>query len=277
MLSGSVHHMDAAVHYLTSRQTALRVCRLPASGRSGKPLALFLCDCFGDLDQDGAQIASLTSLFDLILCELPGHGETGRVADVSLQGFAQTYASLIDCHVPDGQDLTVIGDSLGGLIGLFLVRLRPARVARLVLLDPPFRLTPRHLGVHLSDTWRRSGRAYQRRILAEIYGIDPNTGLRFRQTRLHHLVADLAQDCILIAGSEDRPLDSRLPSLVTGDDLARLRAANRSLRIAPRVRDAGHGLLLENAAGCVAALASLLRADHRSWRAGAEGAALVSA
>ena len=274
MLSGSVHEMDAAVHYLASRQTALRVCRLPASGRFGKPLALFLCDCFGDLDHDGGRVASLTSLFDLILCELPGHGETGRVADVSLQGFAQTYASLIDCHVPDGRDLTVIGDSLGGLIGLWLVRLRPGRVARLVLLDPPFRLTPRRLGMHLSDAWRRTGNAYQGRILAEIYGIDPGSGQPFRQTRLHDLVADLTQDCILIAGSGDRAPDSRLPSLVSGDDLARLRAANPSLRIAPRVGDAGHGLLQENAAACVAALASMLQAETFPWGAGAKAAAL---
>jgi pimeloyl-ACP methyl ester carboxylesterase len=260
-VTGSVCRINAAICYLACRQTSLRVCRLPAQPRPDKPLALFLFDCFADLDRDGHCTTGLAGLFDLILCELPGHGETGHVADVSLDGFAREYASLLDCHVPGPCSVTVIGEGFGGLVALALAQLRPDRVEQVILLDPPFHLTRVNHAASLSNAWRRAGTAYQARILEEIFGIDPPTGTRLIETPLHHLVADLSQDCILIAGSEASGDNVRLPSLVTAEDLARLRRLNPDLRFASRIRSAGHRVLAENQADCISALERLLPVD----------------
>lgn len=249
---------------LSNLGVPLHVARLPAHGRPDKPRALFISGCFADIRQNATWVAALQGLFDVILCELPGHGETAPVDDVSVDGFAAVYAALIDANVAPAWKLTVIGESLGGLVGLALARLRPDRIERVILLDPPFTLTRPDLRALLGRAWRNAGApAYLGRILDAIFGFDPATDRQHRERAMHGLVRGLAVPGIVIAGSTaamhapPRPLPS---SLLTDDDLAALRRENAALHMPPRIQGAGHCVLMENPRACLRTLGPLLAA-----------------
>jgi pimeloyl-ACP methyl ester carboxylesterase len=250
--------IGCTLYRLACRRSVIQVCRLPGQGRPDKPLALFLPDIFGELDHDTRLLVPFTDLFDLIVCELPAPDGRGTSPHLSLDGLAREYATLIDCYVPCARTLTVIGNSLGGLLGLALAQQRPERVERVVLLDSPLQLTRPELRAALSRSWLNAGTTDQRRILEAIYGFDPiSQQLPPAETPVHHLAADLAQECILIAGSEamdHTPPEPLLASVVTEADLARLRFISPEVRVAPRIRGAGHAVLLENAASCLRTL-----------------------
>ncbi len=98
---------------------------MPATDTRGLQLALLLPGVGTRMNSTCLRAIPLTSLFDLLVCELPGHGISGEVPDVSVEGFAREYAALIDRYVTGRPNLMVIGESFGGLIGLALARLRP--------------------------------------------------------------------------------------------------------------------------------------------------------
>lgn len=253
-----------AFYRLSNLGLPLHVARLPAHGRAGKPRALFLSGCFADIRKNATWVAALEGLFDTILCELPGHGETAPVADVSIEGFAAVYGALIDTHVAPAWKLTVIGESLGGLVGLALARLRPDRIERVILLDPPFTLTRPELRALLGRAWRNTGTPpYIGRILDAIFGFDPATGRAHRERAMHGLVRGLAVPGIVIAGSTAAmhtppgPLPS---SLLTDEDLAALQQENPALVVPARIQAAGHCLLMENPRACLDTLGPLLAA-----------------
>jgi pimeloyl-[acyl-carrier protein] methyl ester esterase len=61
--------------------------------------------------------------------DLPGHGHSAPVSPFALDAVVR----LLDAAFSDAHSLTVLGWSLGGQVALRWARLRPARVARLVL------------------------------------------------------------------------------------------------------------------------------------------------
>ena len=72
----------------------------------------------------------------------------------------------------------------------------------------------------------------------------------------------LQADCTVLAGAEDfmlggKPVLHRPPSQVTGADLGQI-DAYRQVTVLPRIPNAGHCLLLDDPAACVAALADRL-------------------
>jgi pimeloyl-ACP methyl ester carboxylesterase len=233
----------------------LHVARLPAEGRPGHPRALFISGCFANIRVNARWVAALMTLFDVILCELPGHGDSAPVQEVSLDSFAAVYARLIDHHIPSCWPLTVIGESLGGLVALRLARLRADRVARLVLLDPPLVLTRPPVRALLGRVWRSGGSPYQRRILQTIFGFDPATEALHVERPMYDLLHGLTVPTMLLAGSEahrHRPPGGLPPSLLTDDDLAASQGANPRVNIPPRIDRAGHCALLESPGACVA-------------------------
>ncbi len=231
----------------------ISVCRIPAQPRPGNPLALFLPGLLSFLPLTAARVLAFTDLFDIVLCELPGHGASGEVADVSLEAFAAEYAAAISTVLPGAAGLFVIGESLGGLVGLALARLRPDMIRNVVLLDAPFYLTRPDLAAWISEAWRYSGsRPYHRRICAGIMGFDPVDGRMLHTTLRLELVRDAPFNCLLIPGSDTRT--SGAASVVDDADIAALLATNPALLVAPRVRGTGHTVLLDNPDGVRAAL-----------------------
>jgi pimeloyl-ACP methyl ester carboxylesterase len=145
--------LQIAQYLLPCHSTSLGFSRIPATPSDGPPCALFLPGMRTLMNATCLRAIPLTALFNLIVCELPGHGISGEVEDVSLEGFAREYAALIDRYVPEPQPVWVIGESFGGLVGAVLARVRPDRIGNLVLLETPFLLTRPPLADVLSRFW----------------------------------------------------------------------------------------------------------------------------
>jgi len=244
-------------HLIQARTTVISVLRIPARPRPGKPIALLLPGLLAALPLVAVRALAFLDLCDIVLCELPGHGASGQVEDVSLDAFATEYAAMIDAALPRATGLTVIGESLGGLIALLLGKLRPAQIRNVVLVDTPFHLTRPELAAWIGATWRDSGtRPYVRRICREIMGFDPVDGNVERMLKLHEMVRDVPFRCVHIAGGTQPP--SGIASTVTDADIAALLAANPALLFTPPVAGTGHAVLLDNPAGACAALQALI-------------------
>jgi pimeloyl-ACP methyl ester carboxylesterase len=252
--------LQIAQYLLPCHSTSVGVSRVPAKPREGRPVALFLPGIRSLMNATCLRATPLTTLFDLLVCELPGHGISGEAGDVSLEGFAREYVALIDRYVPNPRKLWIIGESFGGLLGLVLARLRPERVGALLLLETPFLLTQPAIAAVLSRFWQGDRLPYHRRIYRELFGFDPQDGSVRAPTDFHWTLEGLLADCVVLPGSEafaalseDRP-----PSQQTDADLAALGAFPR-VHVLPRIENAGHCLLLDDPWACVAALNRHLR------------------
>lgn len=77
-----------------------------------------------------------------LMVELRGHGESEKpegAARYRLADYAADIAGLLD--LLDLRGVTLVGFSLGGLIATVLAAQEPGRIARVVLVDPPYRET----------------------------------------------------------------------------------------------------------------------------------------
>ena len=253
--------LDCSGHVIHGETIDISVCRIPAQPRPGMPIAVFLPGLLAALPLTAVRALAFADLFDIVLCELPGHGASGEVADVSIEAFAAEYAALIGTALRRAASLFVIGESLGGLIALALARLRPDQVRDVILLDTPFHLTRPDLAAWIGEAWQSTGRRpYARRICRDIMGFDPADGHTERVTLHHDLVRNAACRCLLIMGSDQR--SSGIASVVDDTDMAALRAANPRLLIPPRICGTGHAVLLDNPAGARAALRTLIASSE---------------
>jgi pimeloyl-ACP methyl ester carboxylesterase len=240
-------------YVIPGRTTEISVCRIPAQSRPGKPVVLFLPGLLSVLPMAAVRALAFADLFDVVICELPGHGASGQVADVSLEAFADEYAVVIDIALTQATGLTVIGESLGGLIALALARLRPAQIRNVILVDTPFHLTRPDAAASIGESWRALGRRpYARRVCLGIMGFDPTDG-RVERTTLHYdMVRNAPFGCVHIIGGEQPP--SGTASVVRDADIAALLAVNPALLLTPRISGTGHAVLLHNPEGASTAL-----------------------
>ena len=92
--------------------------------------------CHGFLGSSAVWSEALPYLephFKLLLPDLPGHGATTALpADASIDAYADRLIHLLDTEHIDRIDL--MGHSMGGYIGLNLLRRFPERVGKLILL-----------------------------------------------------------------------------------------------------------------------------------------------
>lgn len=80
------------------------------------------------------------SCFDLVFVDLPGHGQSPAVDDVTVEGFAANVRDAI--AVALGQRRVVaVGESLGGLVALALGGLGIEQLKGVVAADPPLSMT----------------------------------------------------------------------------------------------------------------------------------------
>src|SRR5208282_5978459 len=105
-------------YVVPGRTTQISVCRIPAEPRPDKPIALFLPGLLSALPLAAVRALAFVDVFDLVLCELPGHGASGEVAKPSLEAFAAEFSAVVDTALPRAAGLFVIGESLGGLVAL---------------------------------------------------------------------------------------------------------------------------------------------------------------
>jgi pimeloyl-ACP methyl ester carboxylesterase len=247
-------------YLLPCRTVSLGVTRIPAQATTDQPLALFLPGIMTTMADTCQRVLPLIKLLDVVICDLPGHGTSGELDDVSPMAFAQEYSALIDRYIPNPQQIYIVGESYGGLVGAALAAIRPDRVRHLFLLDTPLCLTRQPLRALLTERWQSySLSPYIRRILLEVFNLDPRDGSSCDTKTYYSMFHALKTNCSLLAGSEDfavgdPPAKWRPPSQLTDADLAAM-ASHGSVSVLPRIESAGHCLLLDNRDACVAAMA----------------------
>jgi pimeloyl-ACP methyl ester carboxylesterase len=258
-LSTHAEERSVAQYLLPCRSVSLNVYRIPAKGRPGFPVALFLPGVMAYPPLTCHWVMPLTERFDVIVGALPGHGASGEVLSVTLFDFAMEYAALLDRYVRTPRAIQVVGESFGGLIALALARLRPERFGSLLLLDTPFQLTPPPIAPLLGQLWRTNPSVYHRRILLEICGFDPASDVTHFTISLLPMATAIKVPCAMLAGNQASASTMALPpSMVSDADLAALHQANPAIKILPRLQHAGHCALVEDPAGCLAALTDMV-------------------
>ena len=122
--------------------------------------------------------------FNLLLPDLPGHGATTALpSDASIDAYADCLIHLLDSEHIDRIDL--LGHSMGGYIGLNLLRRFPERIGRLILLhstcsaDSPERA---HNRLRAESLVRRNRELY---IRAVIRGLFPSSFMNEQATQLN--------------------------------------------------------------------------------------------
>jgi len=105
--------------------------------------------------------------YRVIAPDLRGHGESVRLPPWTLERHAADLLAVLDRLGLSG--LPVIGHSFGAAVAIYLARLAPQRVTKLILVDPAIGLEPDFADEHISDVPKVFGRwqdaaAEQRRI-----------------------------------------------------------------------------------------------------------------
>ncbi|KAF1018438.1 MAG: 3-oxoadipate enol-lactonase 2 [Paracidovorax wautersii] len=109
--------------------------RYTDNGKQGRPL-LLLHEMGGSLESWGGVLAALPPRQRIIRCDMRGAGGSEKIRrEVSCDVFADDVAKLLDhLKVPEAD---VAGVAIGGCIGLNLAARYPARVKKLVPINPP--------------------------------------------------------------------------------------------------------------------------------------------
>lgn len=216
----------------------------PAPDRhSARPLILLI---HGALADHGALLpwAELwAGEYDVRLVDLPGHGKSEIPSRVTFAAFVAEIHELV-ASVLAPRPVIIVGESLGGLIGIAVGNAPPPNLAAVAALDPPLStagLWPviDHIRLWLNLHPRD---AFLRDFAFEIFGVDPDTDIA-QDRRYHGYFESLAVPALVLAG--DQPLGRRrpvqaVPSLIGEVDRAVLRAlagARFKFEVFP---DAGH-------------------------------------
>jgi 3-oxoadipate enol-lactonase/4-carboxymuconolactone decarboxylase len=108
---------------------------VPLAGAAGRPLLLLGPSLGTSAETLWARCAAqLTGEFDVVGCDLPGHGRSvPAAAGFDLKDLGRAVLTLADSLRP-GEPFRYAGDSIGGAVGLQLMLDAPDRVASAVLL-----------------------------------------------------------------------------------------------------------------------------------------------
>lgn len=108
----------------------------------GPPL-LLIHGLFGSLENLGGIARPLAERFSVYSVDLPNHGRSPHTDSLSLSSLAEALESWLDSRQL-GQ-VSVVGHSLGGKVGMELALTHPARVDNLIVMDiAPVKYPPHH-------------------------------------------------------------------------------------------------------------------------------------
>lgn len=102
------------------------------AGTPGSPVILFLHGAGASGRMWREHMARLADRFHCLAPDLPGFGQSRRMAPLSRVGTTRLVASLVDARAP-GQPVHVVGLSWGGAIAHTLLATRPEIVGRAVI------------------------------------------------------------------------------------------------------------------------------------------------
>lgn len=148
---------------------------------SGSPEAVLLLHGAGVNGHQWDQLARDLSDYHCLVPDLPGHGDSLHVSPLTLENTAAALEELC-ARLPTSKPLHVVGNSLGGSIGLTLLDRQPSRYASLLVSGASAGFSPTLLRLATGAS-RVSGRLPARRMAARA----------FRQYRIPRAVRPLFQ------------------------------------------------------------------------------------
>jgi len=81
-------------------------------------------------------LPSLPQNLQIVTMDLSGHGDSGRRVKYSPEDWAAEVAAVAR-QTSSGAPVTIVGHSLGGLVGIYTAARFPEVVSNLILVDPP--------------------------------------------------------------------------------------------------------------------------------------------
>ncbi|ODT86457.1 alpha/beta hydrolase [Phenylobacterium sp. SCN 70-31] len=195
---------------------------------TGRPVLLFISGAFAP-DDNAANLQDLITGADVWRAHLPGN-HAPRLIGESLGLFVAAFDTAVRAALGD-RPVVATGNSTGALVALGL---KAPNIRRLVLIEPPLRITP---GGPF-EAMRRDPRFNQDAFIDNIFGVGPQEST---PRDYSHLLARLGPPAHVLIGGEPEAGAEAGPSVV--DDLTRA-----ELQAHPRVRlymvrGAGHQVL----------------------------------
>ncbi|CAM3843873.1 alpha/beta hydrolase [Alicyclobacillus pomorum] len=115
---------------------------------SGEPLVLI--HGLGERKEGWACQYTLANSYDLIIPDLPGHGQSAPAEKVSIEAFARHVLELLD--VLEVESAHICGLSMGGVVAQEMYRMAPDRCRSLILVNTFF-YVPRLMRAPLYQLW----------------------------------------------------------------------------------------------------------------------------
>ena len=248
-------------------EVALLLDRAPETSR--RPVVLMIHGALrhSDLAVDWFPILAD---YDLVLADLPGHGRSPGTGPATVAAIATRLKEVIARHFRD-RSIIVVGESIGGVIGLALADGSVRQILGVVALDPPLTMAKQWpVYANIIDRFARYPDDDYLRVFAfDIFGIGADGSL---QERIYYdVVRNVRVPALVLAGDIPLwPVSRRtvVPSLLDEADRHVIRQMGNAFVSLRTVHGAGHLYLAPPDAQCSEAIlefcAARLAGDDRN-------------
>ncbi|WP_332768114.1 alpha/beta fold hydrolase [Phenylobacterium sp.] len=121
----------------TTMDGELRFRRSPDMGAAGNGVLLVIPGAFRNAESIAPFADLIAKYATTVSTSLPGFGGSAPLTRNSVASFAENYLEALVQLYPD-RSITILGESLGGLVALNLAQIAPTGlIARVIALDPP--------------------------------------------------------------------------------------------------------------------------------------------
>ncbi len=237
------------IHQVKTRDGSL--CMYAKSGAvlagAARPVVLMI---HGALRESSALFDWITLLdpeFEVVLVDLPGHGRSPPIANVTIEGFAANVADVVTAALGD-RAVVVVGESLGGLVALAMGGLPIESIQGIIAADPPMTMAKLwHVKNAMSGMVASNpGNHFWRSLARNVFGVDSDG---YGNERIYYGLVDQVQVPVLFL-TGDVPLFpvrnvNAVPCLFDDVDLYVVKRFAGDIAQFERVPGCGHVLLVD--------------------------------
>ena len=171
--------------------------RVPAE--SQRPVVLMLHGLLRDASNLIAWYDFIPSSLDLVIADLPGHGRSPGQGEATVEAMAQRIREAISQHFA-GRPVTVVGESVGGLIAMALVDGNLTEIKGVIAAEPPFS-TCKQWPVYAHFMTRNRDMPsgdYRRTLFSDLLGYDGEN--QMREKVYYDLVRNVRVPTLIMVG-----------------------------------------------------------------------------
>jgi pimeloyl-ACP methyl ester carboxylesterase len=208
---------------------------------SNRPMVLVLHGALRHSMKTQVWLPVLVDRYDVVLLDLPGHGYTPASGEASIAAFAGRVGAFVRKYC-QRRPCVILGESIGGLIGLALADGRFGEIRGVIAADPPLTTSKQwavrsHIVKSASKTTD-----FLREFYANTFGF---VGEKIVREHIYYgLLAKVRTPTLLLTGDlalfPVRPLPKQIPCLIDSVDKAVIEALNNPNLSLEIVKDSGH-------------------------------------